>query len=90
MDEHLDRIGLTEYEEVWLTSEDSCNFPDLFDSLFYIATHPHTRRIKGILLTSYIYLIFDGFFFAFFLLFVLFFFLFFVQMPWMFFLKKTE
>ena len=42
----LNRMGLYEYAPTWLTHNDSCDFPQLFDDLFFIATNPHFRRLK--------------------------------------------
>merc|ERR1712154_598754 len=45
--EHLEQIGLYQHAQTWLNqNNDSCDFPQLFDDLFFIATNPHFRRLK--------------------------------------------
>ena len=46
---HLEQIGLYQYAPTWLSqNNDSCDFPQLFDDLFFIATNPHFRRLKNV------------------------------------------
>ena len=42
----LNIMGLYPYAQTWLTHQESCDFPQLFDDLFFIATNPHFRRLK--------------------------------------------
>eukprot|EP00485_Elphidium_margaritaceum_P011895 CAMPEP_0202703636 /NCGR_PEP_ID=MMETSP1385-20130828/16451_1 /ASSEMBLY_ACC=CAM_ASM_000861 /TAXON_ID=933848 /ORGANISM="Elphidium margaritaceum" /LENGTH=774 /DNA_ID=CAMNT_0049361519 /DNA_START=15 /DNA_END=2336 /DNA_ORIENTATION=- len=46
VDDALKQMGLAKYEPTFLTARDSSNFPNLFDSLYFIATHPQFRRLK--------------------------------------------
>eukprot|EP00483_Globobulimina_turgida_P007331 UN07345 len=40
----LNQLGLYQFAQTWLTYNDSCDFPQLFDDIFFIATNPHFRR----------------------------------------------
>lgn len=42
----LNSWGLSEPERVWLTANDTRDFPEFFDDIYFIATHPHFRTIK--------------------------------------------
>eukprot|EP01084_Bolivina_argentea_P205059 350339_1 len=42
----LAAMGAYPPAQTWLTNTDSCDFPQLFDDIFFIATHPHFRRLK--------------------------------------------
>merc|ERR1712154_158880 len=46
LEQQLNDIGLYQYAQTWLNPSDSCDFPQLFDDLFFIATNPHFRRLK--------------------------------------------
>merc|ERR1712113_842220 len=51
--QHLEAIGLYQYAQTWLNSNnDSCDFPQLFDDLFFIATNPHFRRLKNVQISN--------------------------------------
>ena len=42
----LSSMGLHPYASTFLTHEESSDFPQLFDDIFFIATNPHFRRLK--------------------------------------------
>merc|ERR1712241_178404 len=42
----LSAMGLHPYAATHLTHDDSSDFPQLFDDIFFIAPNPHFRRLK--------------------------------------------
>ena len=42
----LSAMGLHPHAPTYLTHDDSSDFPQLFDDIFFIATNPHFRRLK--------------------------------------------